>query len=72
MHRFGGPVRDVLHDLARVEAAVLDEPAAGLKAAAHGAREVDARAARLEGRWVEHRRPIRVVRDSISSALEKP
>ena len=42
VHGIGRAVRDVPHDLARVEAAVLDEPAAGLVASTHGAGEVDA------------------------------
>ena len=45
----GAAAGDVLRDLARVEAAVLDEPAARLIAAAHRSRDIHAWPRRLEG-----------------------
>src|SRR4051812_5110387 len=55
---FRVPPRDVLHNLLRVEPAILDEPAVGLEPATDGAGKVDPLPARLECGFVVHRRAI--------------
>ena len=52
LHPLGPAAGDVPGDLPRVEAAVLDEPAARLVAAADRSCDVDARAGRFERRLV--------------------
>ena len=58
-------------DLARVEPAVLDEPAAGVQSTADGARNVDAGPRGFERRWVEHRRAAPVVSKRDAEAIER-
>src|SRR4051812_41535654 len=66
----GRQAGDVLGDLPRVEAPVLDEPAARLVAAAHGAGDVEPAPRGFERRLVVDRRPPPVVAKGHAEALQ--
>src|SRR5687767_5265408 len=71
LHALGAAAGDVPGNLAGMKAAVLDEPAAGLIAAAHRAGDVDARPGRFERRLVVDRRPEPIVLELEAEALEE-